>query len=143
MGFAPDPIRVDGLKQLQAGLKAVEDGAQKELRVALNRAAEIVASTARAGVPVRSGRAAATVKAQSGQREAKVVGGSAKARYYGWLDFGGRVGREKSVRRPFRPEGRYLYPAWSRHRVEVLNVVAAELAALAASHGLEMETRRG
>lgn len=134
-----DPIKVDGLIELQRALKATEDGLQKGLRTALNQAAEIVADDARVKVPRRSGRAAASVKAQSSQREAKIIGGSKKVPYYGWLEFGGKVGQKHATRRPYIQGGRYMYPAYARNRDRMLDLVAAELVAVAAAAGLEMD----
>jgi HK97 gp10 family phage protein len=129
-------VKVKGLRDLQAALKATEDGLQKELRVALNRAADLVASGAARRVPVRTGRARASLRAQSSQREAKVMGGSKKAAYYGWLEFGGRIGRDKATRRPFVKGGRYLWPAYAAQRDQVAKVIAAELDALMERTGL-------
>jgi HK97 gp10 family phage protein len=130
-------VKVKGLRDLQAALKATEDGLQKELRVALNRAADLVASGAARRVPVKTGRARASLRAQSSQREAKVMGGSKKAAYYGWLEFGGRIGRDKATRRPFVKGGRYLWPAYAAQRDQVAKVIAAELTALMERTGLD------
>lgn len=120
-----DAIKIAGLKELQGALKRIDGESQKMLRVVFNDAVEIVAADARRGVPTKSGRARASVKAQSGQREARVVGGGKKVPYYPWLDFGGRVGRDKSIRRSFQPDGRYLYPAYRRNRPEVFEAMQA------------------
>lgn len=130
-------VKVQGLRELQAALKAAEDGAQKELRVALNRAAELVARGAARRVPTKTGRAKASLRAQSGQREAKVAGGSKKAAYYGWLEFGGRIGRDKATRRPFVQGGRYLWPSYAAQREQVARVIADELEALMKRTGLD------
>lgn len=138
MALAPDPIKITGLKAFQGALKTMEDGLQKELRVALNTGAEIVADDARRRVPSVSGRARASVKAQSGQREAKIIGGSAKARYYGWLDFGGKVGPNKSTVRPFVQGGRYILPAFARNRAAVLGAIEEAIRDLAARNGIDL-----
>jgi HK97 gp10 family phage protein len=130
-------VKVKGLKDLQAALKQTEDGLQKELRVALNKAADLVASGASRRVPVKTGRARASLRAQSSQRESKVVGGSKKASYYGWLEFGGRIGRDKATRRPFVKSGRYLWPAYVVQRQQVANIIADELGALMERTGLD------
>lgn len=132
-------FKVEGLREFQAALRAVEDGLQKELRGALNSAAEVVATEARRKVPRRSGRAAASVKAQSSQREAKVIGGSKKAAYYPWLDFGGRIGRDRATRRPYVQGGRYLFPAFASTRNEVLTALGEAIEDLVRRSGLEIE----
>lgn len=136
---AVEPWKITGLKEFQAGLKEFEDGLQKELRVVFNAAAETVAVAARRKVPTSTGRAAASVKAQSGQREAKIIGGSAKVPYFGFLDYGGKVGIGRSVSRPFRPAGRYVYPAFAAHRDQFGRDVAAGLVDLARRAGLDMD----
>lgn len=111
-----DPIRITGLRDLQAAMKALDGESQKLLRTTLNEVAETVAAGARRRVPVRTGRARASVKASSSQREARVKGGGAKAAYYPWLEFGGKVGRKHSVRRPFVNGGRYIYPTYAANQ---------------------------
>lgn len=136
---AKDAIRIDGLKELQAALKRVDGETQKQLRVVFNDAVEIIAADARRKVPSRSGRARASVKAQSGQREAKVVGGSKRVPYYPWLDFGGKVGRDRSVTRRWEPDGRYLYPSWRRNRDEVHKALEAGLTKVIRSVGWDVD----
>lgn len=134
-----EPIRIDGLRDLQRALKQADGESQKKLRLVLNRAADIVIDDARGLVPRGpSGNARASLKAKSGQREAVAVGGSRKAEYYPWLDFGGRVGRNRSVERRFIKEGRYLYPSWSKNRKRILETMADEITEVARAVGLEV-----
>lgn len=139
---AIDPIKVEGLRQFQAALKAMDGESQKQLRVALNKAADLVADAASAKVPRRSGRAAASLRAQSSQREARVMGGSKKVSYYPWLDFGGRIGKDKSVHRPFIQRGRYIYPAYVSEYPKVMEALAGALEELARNAGLEVTSGR-
>lgn len=132
------PIKVNGLLEFQAALKAMDGESQKQIRVALNSAAELVVAGASRRVPRRSGKAAASVRAMSSQREARVMGGSKKVPYYGWLDFGGRVGRDHATKRPYVPGGRYMYPAFTAQQIEILDQMAKALAALAHDAGLEV-----
>lgn len=99
------PIRVEGLRELQAALKAFDGESQKALRVALNNAVEGIASDARRRVPTRSGKARASIRATSSQREARVSAGKKAVPYYGWLDYGGKTGIGRSIDRPFRKAG--------------------------------------
>lgn len=134
-----EPIRITGLRDLQRALKQADGESQKRLRVVLNKAADIVVDDAAQLVPRgASGAARASLKARSGQREAIAVGGSRKALYYPWLDFGGRVGKKRSVERKFIKSGRYLYPAWSDNRKKVLDLLADEIVEVAKSVGLEV-----
>lgn len=131
-----EPIKVQGLREFQRALKQMDGESQKQLRVVLNTVSETVAKGAARRVPTKTGRAAASLRAQSSQREARVTGGSKKISYYGWLDFGGRIGRDKSNRRPFVKSGRYMYPTYSANRDSIYKALAAGLANLARDAGL-------
>lgn len=128
-------IEVDGLKPLLKALRRTETGLQKEMRPAWNRAAQLLVDEAKPLVPRRSGTAAGTLRAASTQKEARVKAGGRKAPYYPWLDFGGRVGRKKSVKRPFKREGRYLYPALRRVRPQIIEAAAKEVRDIARKAG--------
>lgn len=133
-----DPIRVDGLAEFRRNLKKLDGDLPKALRIALNEAADIVVGDARPRVPTRTGRAAASIKARSTQTAVRVVGGSKRVPYYPWLDFGGKVGRRKSVRRAFLKEGRYLYRSYFDNRDEFSKVLTAALIDVARQAGVEV-----
>lgn len=137
MAFASDPIRVSGLRELQASLKRMDGQSQKRLRLALNDVAELVVAAAQPRVPRRTGRAAASLRPSSSQREASVRGGGGRAEYFPWLDFGGRVGRGKSVSRPFLRDGRYLYAAYRDRRSTIREAIAKGLENLIRDAGLD------
>lgn len=139
MSFANDPIKVSGLREFQAALKAMDGESQKQLKVVLDGVATTVASGAARRVPRKTGRAAASVRARSSQREARVMGGSKKVPYYGWLDFGGRIGKDKSVKRPFVEGGRYIYPAYAAQRDSVQRALEQGLADLVRAVGMEVD----
>lgn len=111
-----EPIRIDGLKEFQRNLKKLNADLPKAVRVALNEAADVVVGAAVTRIPKRTGRAARSVKARSTRTAVRVSGGGNRAAYYPWLEFGGRVGRKKAVRRAFLPEGRYIYGAYADKR---------------------------
>lgn len=139
MGNAIDPIKIKGLIEFQRALKAVEDGAQKQLRVVFNAVAETVAGGARRRVPTKTGKAKGSVKVASSQREAIVKAGGARVAYYPWLDFGGRVGIHKSVSRPFVQGGRYLYPSYDASRASIGPALERGLVELVRDAGLEVD----
>lgn len=127
--MAVDPIRITGLVELQRALKAADGESQKQLRVVLNEAAEVVAAEARKHVPVRTGAARKSYRAQSGQRDAKVIAGTTKVNYVRVLEFGGRAPRE----------GRYLLPAWNKKRAAVTTMLEESLVALARNAGFDVK----
>lgn len=131
-------ITIDGIKELQAALKEVDGEMQKQLRVVFNEAAQMVVDTAQAQVPKKSGRAARSVKAQSQQRKVIVKAGGKRVPYYGWLDFGGGVGRNKSIKRAFLKDGRYIYPAYYKNRDEILKHIEEGLTDLVKKAGLDI-----
>jgi hypothetical protein len=136
----PDPITITGLREYLRALKKMDADLPKAVRVVLNKAADLVIDLARPDVPSRSGRAARSIRGQSTRTAVRVTAGGKRAPYYPWLDFGGRVGRKKSTRRPFDPEGRYLYPAYFDLRNEgtLIEVMSAGLVELAETAGFEV-----
>jgi Bacteriophage HK97-gp10, putative tail-component len=133
-----DAIKVAGLNEFVRNLKTLDTEVPKALRVALNDCAEIVLGYARPRVPRRSGRARASLKARSTQRAVRVAAGGSKAPYYPWLDFGGRVGRRKSVRRAFIRDGRYIYPALRAKHEEFDAALTKALLGAVRSAGIEV-----
>lgn len=114
--MSSDAIKIDGLKKFSKDLKKLDSDLPKMLRLALNEVADVIVDDAKPDVPHRSGKAARSVKAKSTRTAVRVAGGGSRAPYYPWLDFGGRVGRKKSVKRPFKKKGRYIYAAYFRAR---------------------------
>lgn len=114
--MATEAIKVEGLAQFVKDLKKLDSDLPKAVRIAFNTAGDTVVDDARRRVPRRSGAAQRTLKAKSTRTQARVAGGARKAPYYPWLDFGGKVGRNGSVSRPFKKQGRYLYKSYFRLR---------------------------
>lgn len=135
----PDPIKVDGLAAFVRNLRKIDADLPKTLRVAFNAAAQIVVDYARPRVPSRSGRARSTIRARSTRTAVRVSGGGNKAPYYPWLDFGGRVGRRKAVKRPFIGDGRYIYGGLHDKRDEIHQAVVDALLDAARAAGVEVD----
>lgn len=131
-------VAVEGLAQFRRALRVLDKEAAKGLRVAMNEAADVVVQKARPLIPTRTGKARASLKAASSQGAARVSMGGNKAPYMPWLDFGGRTGPARSVRRPFLSAGRYLYPTLQRNRDEFSDVLESALTDVARSVGLEV-----
>lgn len=118
----PEAIRVDGLKQLVKQIKAIDATVPKAIRVAGNEAAAEVVKDAQSRVPLgpgKGGHAKSSVKAASTQTAVRVKEGGSRYPYMPWLDFGGRVGRNRSVSRPFQRTGRYIWRAYADHKGEI------------------------
>jgi hypothetical protein len=131
-------IEVAGLKEFQKSIRAMDRDLGKEVRVVLNASGEIVVRNAKPKVPRRTGAAAESLKLRSSQREARVAAGGRRAPYYPWLDFGGSVGPGDSVHRPFRSEGRYIYPTVRERNAEIQQAMSDGLSSLATRAGLDV-----
>lgn len=141
MPVSRDAVRVDGLDQFRRALKTLDDASAlgKLLRVSLNAASTLIIDRARPLIPTLTGKAAKSLKARSTQNTVRVAVGGRAAPYYPWLDYGGAVGPADSVRRPFIPEGRYLYPTLGRHQAEFEKILQDGLRDVARAAGIDME----
>lgn len=134
-----EPIQVEGLKQFQKNLRTLDGELPKALRLAFNDAADLVVGQAKPKIPSVTGRAKRSVKARSTRTAVRIQGGGKKVPWYPWLDFGGRVGRNKSVRRPFKKDGRYIYDAYFRNRDEFADILTRNLIDVARQAGVEVD----
>lgn len=132
-------ISVEGLAEFNRGLRELDSEAPKQLRIALNGAADVLVQRTLPLIPHRTGAAARSLKAKSTRTSARVSMGGRRAPYMPWLDFGGRTGRRKSVERPFYSEGRYLYPTLRRVRPEVEAALRDGIVAVAVGAGLDVD----
>lgn len=137
---AIEPIKVTGLKEFRRDLKTISTDLPKCIRLANNEVADIVVVWVKDHMENRTGGAVSTVKAASTQKEVRVKEGSAKRPYVPWLDFGGRVGPKRSVKRSFHSDGRYLYPALYANRDVLVDKLADQLIALCRKAGVEVTT---
>ena len=136
---AIEPVKVEGLAEFNRNLRKLSADLPKVLRIAHNEAAQLIVNYAQPRVPRKTGRAAGTLKARSTRTESRVSGGSKRASYYGWLDFGGRVGPKRSVHRPFIKQGRYLYPALGANYDKFVALLEDKLIEVARQAGVEVE----
>ncbi len=130
-------IEVEGLAELNRGLKAIDKDAPKELRLALNSAAQLLVDHVRPKIPSVTGAARRSLVARSTRTSARVGIGGKKAPYYPWLDFGGqgrRAGRPPA--RPFLREGRYVYPTLREIRPRIEAQLQESISAVIRGAGL-------
>lgn len=138
---ALEPIKVKGLAEFSRALRKLDSDAPKALRLAANEAGELVVSYARPKVPDGpgdGGHASSSIRARSTRTAAQVSAGSKKFPYYAFLDFGGSVGRHKSVKRPFLRTGRYLFAGYVENRAEVADKLEQALVDVVRGAGLEV-----
>jgi hypothetical protein len=134
-----DKIRVQGIREFQKALREMDRDLPKQIRLVFNDVTKLIVDYAAPRFPRKTGRAAASLKASSSQREGRVSLGSARAPYAPWLDFGGQ-GRVagRPAPRPFVKDGRYVYQGLKVHRDDITVRMSEGLHALAAAAGLEM-----
>lgn len=131
-------LAVAGLKEMRRGLKGLDKDLPKGVRLMLNQVAQVVVDGARPLIPSVSGAARASLRAASSQTAARVAAGGPKAPYYPWLDFGGRVGRNKATKRPFYREGRYIFVTVAKRQDEIQAAMLEAVAELARSNGIDV-----
>lgn len=95
----PDPRLVDGLADVQRALRRTGDTELPKMlrRTNLKAAQRVVpfaVARARRAFRTRTGRTIASIRALASQRDARIVGGGARLRHFGWLDFGGTIVHE-------------------------------------------------
>ncbi len=136
-----DAIKVEGLREFNRSLKKLGNELPKLLRLALNDSVDLIAQGAQRKIVKRSGRAARSIKTASTRTKARVrAGGGRRVAYYPWLDFGGSVGRNNSVKRAFKKKGRYLYPTYfdARDSGELVDLMEKNLQSVAKKAGLDV-----
>lgn len=133
-----EPIKVTGLREFVRDCKKINAGLPKVIRLANNDVAEIIVGWAKPKVPKKTGAAARTVKVASTQNAVRVREGSTKVPYVPWLDFGGRVGRARSIRRSFYSDGRYLWPGLVANREAATERLAERLIEVCNQAGMEV-----
>lgn len=139
MMAAVGKITITGIRDFQRQLRAMDADLPKLLRVAFNDATKLVIDYAEPRFPKKSGRAAASLKAKSSQREARLSMGGRRAPYAPWLDFGGQ-GRVagRPPHREFIRTGRYVYKGLEVRRDAITEVMARGMADIARSAGLDV-----
>ena len=127
------PIVISGLAEWQASVSSFSSSVDRRVQKMVAMAAAGIVADARTLIPRGpSGRARASLTARDGL----ITGGGSKAPYFGWLVFGGRVGRRDSVRRSFVPGGRWIWPTWMKSRTDILTSMENGLMEAAREAGL-------
>lgn len=130
-------IEVRGVRELQRAFGQVERALPKELRAEFLGIAQRVVAAIQPRIPSISGRAASSLTPKASNRGASIAFGGRKAEYYPWLDFGGSVGRNRSIHRPLVVGGRYLYPGIAEHRQQTAEAADEAIEKVAERAGFE------
>jgi hypothetical protein len=140
-----EPIRIIGLRPLVRSLRRAGAEFPKALKAGFKEAAELIVADAKPKVPTgppAGGHAVRSIRPSSTASRVSVSEGGARFPYMAWLDFGGKVGPNNSVTRPFRKTGRYIWSSFADRHAEVLDRVDEAVADAARQAGLDVTTGR-
>lgn len=132
---------ITGIDQLAGALQGFGDGLPAAVRREMTDQARLIVRGASSKVPRLTGAAAASLGAQEAPAGAEITAGGRTAPYYGFVDFGGNVGRHGATQRPYLPDGRYLYPAVKAGLADI--VAAMERAVVNAGREAGVEVTDG
>lgn len=129
-------VDTQGLDAWLMAARRFEDALPDLMDDTEHEVAELVAGETRRRVPVLSGAARQSVRVLDYSGDATVVGGSSGVRYFGWLNYGGRTGRQYATVRPKVRRGRYIYPAYEDSEPEIVSIMDDQLLKSLRAHGL-------
>lgn len=112
-------VEIRGLRELDVAFGQMTRDLPGEMSKDFLAVTQKVAGIASGKVPRRSGRAAGSFRTKTTKGGATIEAGGG-IDYYPWLDFGGAVGRNKSVVRPWVAKGRYLFPTMTDHELDLI-----------------------
>lgn len=138
-----EPIKIEGLREFVRGLKRIDSDLPKTLKAGFKNAANLVVEDARPKVPVgppAGGHAATSIRASSSANRIQVSeGNNGRFKYMPWLDFGGKVGINNSVSRPFIKKGRYIWASFADNQDQVQELLVEALNDTARAAGIDIE----
>ncbi len=132
-------IQVDGLTDLQRSLREVKKAAPREIKAFSVEVAGLIVKKGRPLVPKRTGKAQRSWRVASDANGAKVAYGGATAPWMPWIDFGGRVGKKKSVKRPYIQGGRYLYPTIAKYQPQTQKIADDAMEKIMTDVGIKVD----
>ena len=132
-------VKVTGVAEFNAALRRADKAAKEKLQAAGREAAGLVASFAEGRIERLSGAAARSIRILSATGATKVSGGDTNTPYFAWLDFGGRVGRKKSVRRRFIKSGRYIVPGYAENQEKINEILTNAVRAAFEQSGIQTD----
>lgn len=130
-------VEVRGLREFSRSVRNADKALAVELRKGLNDIARVVADDARSAVPKRSGALAKSIRPTSTAKVGKISMGGARVPYAGFIEYGGSVGINDSVKRPFVRDGRHLKPAYEKNRAKVQKEMSDLLDRMIKTAGLD------
>lgn len=120
-------IKVEGLQEFDSNLRDLESNIPLVVRRASEELATTIRRFAQSRIPTDSGRARRSIQVESKREIVRVIGGNSRVSYYGWLEFGGIVGVDNSVRRRWEKRGRFIYEGYFKEKSRISEVMEASL----------------
>lgn len=134
-------ISMKGLDEFKTGLRKIDSSLPALVKRIADDSAKQVVTKVKPLIPLgpaAHGHLRGSVKVASTQTGVRVAYGGSSFPYAPWLDFGGNVGRKKSVKRPFIKSGRYVWPVYKSLQSKVQNDLRNGLQELADQNGIEI-----
>lgn len=128
-------LHITGLNEYHQAVTRMADGTDAMCRTVLDASLDMVLDYARPRIPRRTGATLGSLQVRTSDARAGV---EATAAHFGWLDFGGDVGRGLAVHRRYDPAGRYLYPGLRVHHDDISEAMRQAFTDLARASGLEV-----
>ncbi len=129
---------VTGLTEMHHAVERMSDDAKAALLKVQEAAASRVVLDAKRKVPTGTGAARRSVKVVYWRGEPRVTSDLV---YFSWLDWGGNNSRWQSgagMKRVWKREGRYIYPAYRAAHDDILVMMGEALITLCDDSGLEV-----
>lgn len=103
-------VDIVGLDEFMASVDRARGDVPDMVRMVQLDVADRIVTGAKGNVKSKTGAAKGSIRVrQVGPQRIEVTGGGSRAPYFGWLDFGGTVGVNDSVVRPYRRRGRFIW----------------------------------
>ncbi len=101
--------------------------------------AQIVTRQAIPKIPSLTGNARGSVVITETGKGVNITAGVGVP-YFGWLDFGGSVGPNKSVKRPYLRTGRYIWRSFADNRTVIMEKMEKAIAIGFENEGIKVES---
>lgn len=134
-------ISMRGLDEFRAALRKMDSALPREVQKAADKAAQMVVTRTRPRIPTgpgKGGHVRSSLRVASSQSAVRVTYGGSRYPYAAWLDFGGRVGRKKSVKRPYLKQGRYVWKTYAETGSQLHTLLREALEDVAKRSGVSL-----
>lgn len=134
-------IQLIGDKAFQKQIKGAARALPEETKKIGLDIAEMIAAFTRRKVPIgpgRNGHVRNTIVGKIRRNLPVVDGGDLAHPYYGWLEFGGHVGIDRSVFREKEPDGRYIVPTTVERRAQIDEMMHDGIETMMRRYGIEV-----